>query len=131
MAHITSRRGTHDNVVTYEFICDTTADMTNIEQQYITLGSVCVVINGNIGNLEVYIANSNKEWVSIGQINGDPSTIEELREMVDAIVESSAAAVEAISSAEEIVEDAQEYAEISEAWAIGKKNGVAVGSSEP
>lgn len=62
MAQIMTKRGNQDNVATYEFICDTTADLQTIEPEYITIGSVAVVIEGDSG-FEVYMANSNKEWV--------------------------------------------------------------------
>ena len=62
--NIMTKRGSQDNVVTYEHICDTTADLQNIDPQYITLGSVAIVLQGSAG-LEVYMATSNKEWVSL------------------------------------------------------------------
>jgi len=71
--NIMTKRGSQDNVVTYEHICDTSADMVNIDPNYITLGSICIVINGEDGGMEVYMANSNKEWNSIamGAGSGD------------------------------------------------------------
>lgn len=64
MAVITSKRGQADNVITYEFICDTTADLQNINPDEICLGSVAIVLQGSSG-LEVYMANSNKEWIAL------------------------------------------------------------------
>ena len=61
---ITSKRGAQDNIVTYEHICDTTKDLQNINPQYITLGSVAVVLQGDAG-LEIYMATSNKEWIAL------------------------------------------------------------------
>jgi len=61
---ITSKRGQQDNVATYEFICDTDSDLETIEPQYITLGSVAIVLKGDAG-LSVYMATSDKEWVSL------------------------------------------------------------------
>ena len=69
-----TKRGNQDNVITYEHICDTTADMANIENKYKTLGSVCIVIKGESGGLEVYMMGSNKEWVSITEIAGGSSS---------------------------------------------------------
>lgn len=60
--NIMTKRGSEDNIVTYEHYCDTTVDMNNIDSKYITLGSVCVVIKGNDGTMELYIADSNKQW---------------------------------------------------------------------
>ena len=65
MATIMTKQGNLDNVVTYEHICDTFEDIQSIDPHYITLGSTCVVINGESGGLEVYMADSNKEWQSI------------------------------------------------------------------
>lgn len=61
---ITSKRGAQDNIVTYEHICDTTEDLQNINPQYITLGSVAIVLQGDAG-LEIYMATSNKEWIAL------------------------------------------------------------------
>lgn len=58
---IMTKRGSEDNVVTYEHYCDTTEDMESIDPRYITLGSICVVIQGTAG-IDVYIAGSNKQW---------------------------------------------------------------------
>lgn len=60
--NIMTKRGTQDNVITYEHYCDTTADMANIDPAYITLGSVCVVIKGTNNELDIYLADSNKNW---------------------------------------------------------------------
>ena len=65
MANIMTKRGTQDNVITYEHYCDTIEDRANINPEYITLGSICIVVEGENNELEVYIANSNKEWKSI------------------------------------------------------------------
>ncbi len=64
MANIMTKRGQQDNVVTYEHICDETADLQNIDPEYITLGSVALVLDGAAG-LEVYMAKSDKTWVQI------------------------------------------------------------------
>ena len=61
---IMSKRGQADNIITYEHICDTTADLTNIDPKYVTLGSVAIVLKGSAG-LEVYMATSDKEWVNL------------------------------------------------------------------
>lgn len=70
MAAVMTKRGTQDNVATYEHVCDTTADMAAINPQYINLGSICLVINGESGGLEVYIADSNKKWSAISVAAG-------------------------------------------------------------
>lgn len=73
MATIMTKRGQQDNMVTYEHICDTYEDINNIESEYITLGSVCIVLSGQSQELEVYIANSKKEWISLTSISGSNS----------------------------------------------------------
>ena len=68
-----TKRGSLDNIVTYEHICDTIADMDNINPNYITLGSTCIVLSGDDSDeMEVYIANSKKEWkpIATGMIGG-------------------------------------------------------------
>lgn len=62
---ITSKRGSQDNVLTYEHICDESADLNKIDPHYITLGSVAIILQGQTG-LEIYMANSKKEWISLG-----------------------------------------------------------------
>jgi len=68
MAHVLTKQGSRDNVVTYEYICDTMEDMPNIDSRYITLGSVCIVVSGQSGGVEVYIADSHKQWVSMASL---------------------------------------------------------------
>lgn len=64
MSSIMTKRGNADNVITYEFVCDTIADLDAIDPQYITMGSVAIVIQGTTG-FEVYMANSSKQWVNL------------------------------------------------------------------
>ena len=61
---VMTKRGQADNVITYEHICDTTADLDNIDPKYITLGSIALVLKGSAG-IEVYMATSDKEWVEL------------------------------------------------------------------
>ena len=60
--NVMTKRGSQDNVSTYEHYCDTVKDMANISPEYITLGSICVVIKGENDALELYIADSNHTW---------------------------------------------------------------------
>lgn len=64
MATVMTKRGQQDNVVSYEHFCDTTADLNDIAPEYITLGSVAIVVQGDAG-LEVYMAKSDKTWTQI------------------------------------------------------------------
>lgn len=61
---VMTKRGQADNVITYEHICDTAADLDNIDPKYITLGSIALVLKGAAG-IEVYMATSDKEWVEL------------------------------------------------------------------
>lgn len=70
MASTMTKRGQADNIVAYEFVCDTTADLQKIEPKYVTMGSVATVIAGETG-FEVYMANSQKEWVNLGSAVGE------------------------------------------------------------
>lgn len=82
MPNIMAKRGALDNIITYEHICDTIADMDNIPQNEITLGSTCTVIKGENDSIEIYMANSNKEWnrvnlaTSSGATPGEESDID-------------------------------------------------------
>ena len=66
MASIMSKRGQQDNVVTYEHICDATADLASIEPAYKTLGSIAIVLEGTGGALEIYMFNSAGNPIKIG-----------------------------------------------------------------
>lgn len=59
--NIMTKRGNLDNMVTYEHMCDTAADLANIDPNQITLGSIAIVVNGAAG-LEAYMATSDKQW---------------------------------------------------------------------
>lgn len=61
MAYKMSKRGSLDNEVTNEFFCDSTEDLVAIPASQINLGSVAVVVDP----FEMFIANSNKEWISL------------------------------------------------------------------
>lgn len=61
---IMSKRGSADNNLTYEHICDTADDLQTIDPKQITLGSVAIVLKGAAG-LEVYMATSDKEWIQL------------------------------------------------------------------
>lgn len=61
MAYKMTKRGSMDNETTNEFFCDTATDLANIPTELVNLGSVAIVLDG----MEVYIANSSKQWVSM------------------------------------------------------------------
>lgn len=67
MAYKMTKRGSLDNEITNEFFCDTAADLNKIPSNEINLGSVAVVVDG----MEVYIANSNKQWMSMTPISNE------------------------------------------------------------
>lgn len=68
MAYAMTKRGSQDNEVTYEFICDTLADMNAIENKYKTIGSIAIVLVGESGGLEVYITGSDKQWSALNSV---------------------------------------------------------------
>lgn len=79
--NIMTKRGDLDNIITYQHICDTKADMSNIPSNQITLGTVCIVLQGESNGLQVYIANSQKQWFAIttgisGGANSGQSTLQ-------------------------------------------------------
>lgn len=63
--NIMTKRGNLDNIVTYEHICDAHEDLNNIDSQYITLGSTAIVLKDTGDTLGLYMATSQKEWVSL------------------------------------------------------------------
>lgn len=69
MAHKLAQRGSLDNEYTNVFYCDTIEDLNAIEQSEINLGSVAVVIEP----FEMFIAKSNKTWVSLTPSSGSIS----------------------------------------------------------
>lgn len=70
MAYKMTKQGSLDNEITYEFFCDTAADMELIEAQYRTLGSIAIVLEGESGGLEIYITNSSREWTALNITSG-------------------------------------------------------------
>ena len=80
---ITSKRGAQDNIVTYEHICDTTEDLQKIDPHYITLGSTCIVVQGENGGVDAYIATSDKQWVPLGGGSGSGSSEEDTKKYED------------------------------------------------
>ena len=83
MANIMIKRGSEDNVLTYEFMCDTTADMADIDSHYITLGSTCIVLQGESEGLEIYIANTNKEWEIVSTVNSGGAALTAIAQEYD------------------------------------------------
>ena len=73
MAYAMTKRGSQDNIVTYEFICDAISDMNTIENRYRTIGSVAVVLEGEGGGMEAYIAGSDKQWNNLGSLGASNS----------------------------------------------------------
>ena len=67
MAYKMTKRGSLDNEVTNEFFCDTAEDLAKIPSNYVTLGSVAVVLDG----FQIFIANSQRQWQSMTPITED------------------------------------------------------------
>ena len=76
MAYAMTKHGTLDNVVTNEFICDAAEDLDLIDKKDITLGSVAIVLHGDAG-IEVYMADSTKEWISMSATTEEEEEEEE------------------------------------------------------
>ena len=68
--NIMTKRGSQDNVVTYEHYCDAKADLANIPKNQITLGSTAIVLQDEDGGMGIYIAGSDKEWVTMSTSSG-------------------------------------------------------------
>ena len=60
--NVMTKRGQLDNVITYEHVCDTIADLNNVPFKESTIGSTAIVLQGASGSMEVYIANGAHEW---------------------------------------------------------------------
>ena len=73
MPYKMTKRGSLDNEVTHEFFCDAAEDLANIPASEINLGSVAVVVDP----FEMFIANSNKEWISLTPTSSDEEEEEE------------------------------------------------------
>lgn len=61
MPYKMTMRGSLDNEVTNQFICDTPEDLAAIPASQINLGSVAVVVDP----FDMLMAKSNKKWVSL------------------------------------------------------------------
>ena len=89
MANIMTKRGSLDNIVTYEHYCDTKADLANIPENEITLGSTAIVLQDEDGSLGVYIATSDKEWIAMmttggsGGSGGESSSEDGLKDFLE------------------------------------------------
>lgn len=67
MSYKMSKRGSLDNEITNEFFCDAPEDLQRIPASLINLGSVAVVVDP----FEMYIANSQGEWISLTPTSSD------------------------------------------------------------
>lgn len=70
MANKLIKIGNLDNQVTYEHVCDTMADRAKIPLEEINLGSTVIVLEGESGGVEVYMAKSDKTWKFLASIGG-------------------------------------------------------------
>lgn len=65
MANKMTKVGRLDNMVTYEHVCDAYEDLANIPKEYVNLGTIALILHGQSGGLEAYMADSAGEWVTI------------------------------------------------------------------
>ncbi len=70
MANKLIKIGNLDNQVTYDHVCDTMADRAKIPPKEINLGSTVIVLEGESGGVEVYMAKSDKTWKFLASIGG-------------------------------------------------------------
>lgn len=70
MANKLIKIGNLDNQVTYDHVCDTMADRAKIPPEEINLGSTVIVLDGESGGVEVYMAKSDKTWKFLASIGG-------------------------------------------------------------
>lgn len=70
-----TRRGNIDNIATFEHICDSYEDLNSIPEEEINLGSIAIVLVGESGSLDVFMADSQKQWHSL--LGADSSDEEE------------------------------------------------------
>lgn len=70
--NIMTKRGSLDNIVTYEHICDSNDDLNKIDKKYATLGSVAIILDKETEELSVYMADSDGVWhlISAGDSGG-------------------------------------------------------------
>ena len=125
--NIMTKRGSLDNIVTYENYCDTYADLANIPKEYATLGSIAVVIEGQSGELEVYMSDSNHNWglLSTGSSGGgggggDSSGV------MDVQIDSSSIVVDGVAN----IPYASRNGSVSGVVKIDPTLGVSIGQNE-
>lgn len=70
MAYKMTKRGSLDNEITNEFFCDTIEDRDAIPASDINLGTIAIVLKPG---MQVFIADSNKEWCVFGANNNNDS----------------------------------------------------------
>ena len=80
--HVMTKRGSQDNVVAYEHMCDTIADRDAIPVSQKTIGSVAIVLTGESGGMEVYIANSAHQWLLLNAAGSTTENEEEQQSSV-------------------------------------------------
>lgn len=63
--NIMTKKGSFDNIITYEHFCDNKSDLANIPVSQITLGSIAIVLKDDNNTMGIYIADSSKNWVAM------------------------------------------------------------------
>ena len=77
MANKLAKRGALDNEVTFAHYCDPFEDLEQIDPEQINLGSTAIVLEGENGGFEVYMAKSDKTWKLLATIGGSANTEEQ------------------------------------------------------
>lgn len=70
MAYKLTKRGSMDNEITNEFICDYIEDRDAIPASQINLGTVAIILKPAT---QVFMADSEKEWIPFGLAATDSS----------------------------------------------------------
>ena len=63
MAWELNKKGGLNNRADYEFICDSTSDLQNINTSDAPMGSVAYIIEPSNG-VKLYMLNSSKQWIA-------------------------------------------------------------------
>ena len=64
MSVIITKQGMEENSFTWEYYCDTYEDLNSIEQENITIGSYCTLLQGENG-VEIYAGDGNHQWILV------------------------------------------------------------------
>ena len=117
MACAMTKRGSQDNIVTYEFICDNMSDLNAIEDKYKTIGTIAIVLAGDSDGLEVYICGSDKEWSNLGAMSTSSDD------------DTSGSAAEGISAEDLDAKADKDNTVLTSSLSLGRKENTTIGEN--